>query len=431
MKIIKHELKDDRYTLHAQASAQNVNKAYELAQMSFAAQVGLKPEDGSSIEQAAREKLGIDDLDATIMPEIGEFLMPFVMDKFGVLPAIPPTVVVEGEAKRDNPVDLRVSFLKKPEFELTSYEPVEFTIVKTGVSDAQVEEQIEIIAKNAATFEATDATKVKDGDFVKIALTAKENGKEVESLCTEGRTYSIGKKLMPKSFDTALIGMKVGEEKSFTVDLAQDTPEGEKPARPLDCVVKILEVQKIVIPAINDEWLKENAPFYPNMDAMREDIKNRMLEQNEIDFANKQMDMAAKELAKRFEGKISDEIYEQMHTQLISNIRRQVQSQGMDFNEFVENQGGQQNFSMTLMVQARDMLREGYALEALFRNKKLVVSEKDTLAACREMSPGDPEWFHKQSVEAGRSWAIREASERMCASKYLINTARITIQEED
>ena len=431
MKIIKHELKDGRYILHAQASPQDVNKAYEIAQISFAAKVGLKPEDGLSIEQAAREKLGIEDLDATIVSEIGEFLMPFAVDKFGALPAIPPSVVVEGAVKRGSTVDLKVSFLKKPEYELTSYEPVEFTIVKNKIGDAQVDEQIEIIANNAATFEATDATEVTDGDFLKIAITAKENGKEVESLCTDGRTYAIGKKLMPKSFDEALIGMKVGEEKSFTIDLAQDTPADSSFIRPLDCVVKILEVQKMIIPAINEEWLKENAPFYPNMDAMREDIKSRMLEQNEEDFAGRQMDMAAKELAKRFKGTIADEIYEHMHKQLISNIRSHVQSQGLDFNEFIESQGGQQNFSMTLMVQAREMLREGYALEALFRNKKLVVKEEDTMAACHEMNPQEPEWFYKQSLDAGRGWAIREASERMCASKYLINTARITIQDED
>ena len=59
----------------------------------------------------------------------------------------------------------------------------------------------------------------------------------------------------------------------------------------------------------------------------------------------------------------------------------------MTYEQFIEQQGGEQQFNMMMMMQTREMLVQGYALDALFRHEKLVLTDEDIEAACRSMSP--------------------------------------------
>ena len=98
------------------------------------------------------------------------------------------------------------------------------------------------------------------------------------------------------------------------------------------------------------------------------------------------LQVAASELAKRFEGRIQDEVYEAMQQTLVSNLRGQLQQQGIPFEQFVQSQGGEQQFGMIMMMQTREMLVQGYALDALFRHEKMTLTDEDIDAACRSMN---------------------------------------------
>ena len=79
------------------------------------------------------------------------------------------------------------------------------------------DEEIERMVK-ASSINVTDETHetVVKGDKVELKLYTTMDGKKVRPLCTEGRQYSTGSQTMPDDFDEAIIGMKVGETKTFT-----------------------------------------------------------------------------------------------------------------------------------------------------------------------------------------------------------------------
>ena len=130
-----------------------------------------------------------------------------------------------------------------------------------------------------------------------------------------------------------------------------------------------------------------------------------------------------------FKGRIEDPVYEAMQQTLVSNLRGQLQQQGIPFEQFVQSQGGEQQFGMIMMMQTREMLVQGYALDALFRHEKMTLTDEDIDAACRSMNPQNPDAVKREMQENGRGFALREAAERMKANQWLLDHAIVNVEQ--
>ena len=86
---------------------------------------------------------------------------------------------------------------------------------------------------------------------------------------------------------------------------------------------------------------------------------------------------------------------------------------------------------MSLMVQTRQTLIQGFALDALFRKKKLVVSDADIDDVCSLMNPQNPQAVRRELQDNGRNFVLREMVERYCANKWLVEHANITYTEPE
>ena len=397
MKVTEKKLDDGRILLEAVASTAEVSHALTAAQYRFAQQMGVQPTPGMSVEQAVEKQLGIKDLDAIVQQQAVEYLVPFAIDKRNITPAFPALPKAAGPLKRGQTFSFEVRVTPKPDYELKSYEPVSITVPPFEIEQAEVEEQIAQIAESYAEFVSDEPHPVEKGDGFLLALEAFQNGEKMDNLSTEGRTYLTGMGLMPEDFEKHLIGMNVGETKSFSFDLPGMNADDKGDT--VDCTVTVKEMQKKVVPAIDDEWVA------------------------------KKLQVAASELAKRFEGRIQDEVYEAMQQTLVSNLRGQLQQQGIPFEQFVQSQGGEQQFGMIMMMQTREMLVQGYALDALFRHEKMTLTDEDIDAACRSMNPQNPDAVKREMQENGRGFALREAAERMKANQWLLDHAIVNVEQ--
>ena len=169
--------------------------------------------------------------------------------------------------------------------------------------------------------------------------------------------------------------------------------------------------------------------MYRDAAALRGGITDRLTADRRAQYEAYKLQVAASELAKRFEGRIQDEVYEAMQQTLVSNLRGQLQQQGIPFEQFVQSQGGEQQFGMIMMMQTREMLVQGYALDALFRHEKMTLTDEDIDAACRSMNPQNPDAVKREMQENGRGFALREAAERMKANQWLLDHAVVNVEQ--
>lgn len=434
MKVTEKKQQDGKILMQATATAAEVDAAMDAAQIAFAQSMGLRPEPGKTPAQAAEEQMGVKDLDAIVAPGALEALVPMALDAKNLVPLYPPKPKATGMLARGQEFSFEMEVEPKPAYELTSYEPVSISIPKFQVTDQIIDAELKNLAERYKSYvvdpDAPADRVVEKGDNIKIAIKAFEDGIEMKQLSTEGRTYTAGEGYMPEGFEAEVLGMKAGETKEFSFD-GPDFDDDFKPiTKKVDATVTVLEFQREEVPTIDDKWVKQHMPIYDGVDRLRADIARKVEMEGREQYDAQVRQVAAEQAATRFQGSIADEAYEAMRDQLVAQYRQQVQQQGRTWEEFVEEAGGEQQFSMLLMMQIRQMLVIGFALDAIFRHEKLSITDEDILETCQAMNPQmDPKVMRQQVEQSGRGFALRESAERLKANKWLVDTADITYVE--
>lgn len=431
MKVVQKRREGDVVSVEATASEKEVAAALNAAQIAFAQANGLRPDGSKTPAKIAEEQLGIKDLDAIVAQNAIEALTLFAIDKFDVVPAYPPKAQPRDALKRGSTFafDLRITL--KPEYELSSYDPVEITVPEFVIDEASIDAQIADIAKNYTRYVADEPRALKDGDNCIVALKCFDNGEELKGMTTEGRPYTLGANLMPDGFDEAIIGMEPGETRQFSFNAPDYDEEGKPVTKPIECTLTLKEIQKAIVPEINDEWVSKNMPSYKTLEGLRADIRRTFEAQGRPQYESFKMQLATAELAKRFKGHIADAMYENIQANLVKNLQMQAQAQGKSWDSFVQENGGEQQLGIMLMLQTRETLTQGFALDAVFRHEKLSVAEEDILEVCRQMNPQMPAEQTRQGMEqSGRGFALRESAERYRASRFVLENAIVHIEEQ-
>lgn len=435
MKVTQKKIDGNKVTLSVIASESDVAKALQLAQEGFAQSMGLQPDSKKTVAQAVEEKLGIKDLDSIVADSAVQLLLPMSLDKKNIIPSFMPEIKAQGPLRRGSEFRFETEVTLKPKFELKSYEPVEIEVVPFAIKDEEVDAEIERMTESYTAYVAdTDADPdrpVQSGDFVKVAIDATQDGEPLKGLNTEGRTYAVGAGHMPQGFDDNIIGMKVGEEKEFDFEGPSLDPDDENATDKVHAKVKIVELQREEKPVFNDAWVKVHMPMFKSAEEMRMAIRKNMEMQAKEGYNSYLRQAVAVKLAERFEGKIEDEVYEAMMSQIKSNIMAELQQQGKTWEQFVEENGGDSQTTMLLMLQAREVIVQGYALDSVYRHFKLSVNSDDIEKMCHIMNPNaNPKMMREQAQQAGQGFVLREMAERFKANQYALDHAEITYVEQ-
>ena len=151
MKVTEKKIEDGLIELTAAAATAEVAQAFNVAHYSFCASMGVEVPQGQTPAQAAEEKLGIKDLDSVSQQMAIDYLVPFAVDKRNLCPAFPPTPIIDQPIKRGQVFEFKVQVTPKPDYELTSYEPVSITVPPLNFDDSLVDQQIQQLAESFAT----------------------------------------------------------------------------------------------------------------------------------------------------------------------------------------------------------------------------------------------------------------------------------------
>ncbi|MDR2106897.1 MAG: trigger factor [Coriobacteriales bacterium] len=432
MKIKRSETSEGRIELEVTAPPSKIQEAIRFIDFQLAMQNGIGPQNPENLSAAVKEKVGEAYYNSFIDFQVMQFLAPFAVTQENLSIIGPPKVTTTGvKVVPDKELSFTVVVIPKPSYELEDFSPVKIRVPKVQVNEAEIDQQLTALAESRATYEKDEDRPIRESDTVLIALKAvDEKGEEVRNLTAERRGYTLGQNFMPEGFDKSLVGMAVGETRTFDVTV-QDFPapgaEGdEKKATTLTFTVTLLEIQKRVVPAITDAWVKENMPGVQTVLELREEVRRQGLAHRERELAGMKSFLTASELAKRFKGTIPDELYEMTRDDIVRGLQQNLKAQGRTIQDFIQEQGGgEQQFSMQLMMQTREVLTQGFSLDALARHLALDLTDEDIDETFHLMAPGHEKEARMEFELTGRMYQIREAALRSKANKWLVETAEI------
>ena len=167
-----------------------------------------------------------------------------------------------------------------PEFKLTDIKKQKITQYETAISAADVKKTIDVIVKQRAVYNKV-ARASKMEDKVMALMQSAIDGKVAESSGTEPLEFIMGDPSRVKGFDTALVGLKAGETKAFTVKYPKTHEPKELAGKDVEYVVTLKEVQEPTLPKIDEDFAKSLGVADGDLKKMNEEIKKSLEQESD------------------------------------------------------------------------------------------------------------------------------------------------------
>ena len=262
-----------------------------------------------------------------------------------------------------------------PDVELPEYKELAKTVKgkEVEVTDQEVLDSINYLQKTRAKFTLkNDPAQLKD--FVEIKYNNPEinNGKDVDD------KFILGEGGFMKGFETALVGLKAGEEKDVTVMFPENAPRKDLAGKEATFKVKMVGIQKMELPELNDEFAKQMGAF-ESLTALQVSMKEGITaEKKEEEKQRVRAEILEKIASKsKFEMPEAMVVYEQ--DRLLHDFKHRVeQSAKISFAEYLASvKQTEEEVKETYRKEAEKRLKGFLVLRELGRKENVEVSETE------------------------------------------------------
>ena len=171
----------------------------------------------------------------------------------------------EVAVKEDQPLEFDVTVDVEPDFKLPKYVGIPVKEDLQPVTEEQVQEQVDAIRNQHATYELTEEDKsVEPGDMAELAYEATIDGKPLEEVVPEAKGLGKGEGYWVSADEHAFIpgmgkaigGMKKGDTKEVEIDFPDDYLVKELAGTKALYKIEVTGIKVSKIPEIDEAFLK-------------------------------------------------------------------------------------------------------------------------------------------------------------------------------
>lgn len=381
--------------------------------------------------QVIDRMLGADAAHAQATDDLLNDSYPLALDSCNAIPLADPEFGADKLVEDGQGYSYTMTLKVKPQFDLSSYDPVEIKIPSEEATDGEIDTQIEALRSYQYTFEDIMDREIVEEDYVTLKIEASSNGEKVERYSNDERIYRLGGGFMPAKFDENLVGVKPGDSVSFTLEPGDGLDDGIE--EPVDFTVTVLKIREKVFAEVDDEFAVKCGA--EDLADLRAKLAEGIAESKKNSIPRLKEDRAVAKLAKRLQGEPGEDYVNAMHQDLAQQLFTNLQQSGMTLDAYIARLGiTADEFRDDLKQQAVDMAKETLALDAYARNLGIGASDDDIVAQFQEASdPDEPIDFDdiiEQWRAAGRIPALKEAVIRSKATAALLESAVVTVSDE-
>ena len=288
----------------------------------------------------------------------------------------------------------------RPEITVPDFSKIAVTVPAIKVDDEAVEAELDNLRSRFGELNDTKR-KMKTDDFAIIDLEATVNGEKLEDASSEGLTYQIGSDDLVKGLDTALRGMKTGEDAEFTATIEQGEHKGEEAT----FKVHVQQSKERKLPELDDDFVQE-ASAYDTVDELREATKSQLEEDTKTKQAADIRDEVLKAALSESTFELPDSVVEeQAHNQLHQLLGQMAHDENA-LAQLLEAQGTtREEFDKQTREQAEESVRTQLFLDAVAEEEKPEVSQEeltDHILFTAQSYGMDPNQFVAQLQQSGQ-----------------------------
>lgn len=196
------------------------------------------------------------------------------VQKENVKPAGQPSIEAKQLAAGKD-LEYVATFEVYPTVALGEFNGYEITRVKAEVTEADIDNMVEVLRKHQATWKVVDRAAALE-DQVNINFTGTKDGVEFAGGKAENQNLVLGSKTMIPGFEDGIVGLKAGEEKVIQVTFPEDYQAEELKGAAVEFAIKVNTVSEIELPELKKEFFIKFGVEKGGEKQFRKEVKSNM-----------------------------------------------------------------------------------------------------------------------------------------------------------
>jgi len=331
-------------------------------------------------------------LDATnlVLPEAYEQLMK----ESKLEPVAQPSVDIKDINEKG--VTFIFKIITKPEVSVKKYKGLKIKPEKVEVTDDEINHELGHLLERYTELVTKDG-KVENGNIAIIDFEGFKDGVAFDGGKGENYSLEIGSHTFIPGFEEAVIGMKVGEEKDIDLTFPEDYGAADLAGAKVVFKVKVNEIKEKQTRELDEDFFEDLGMEGIDSEAkLKEEIKNSIMAQKEMDAENKYVDTILEEVSKNVEVDIPEEMVDEEIDRLMHRFEEQMKMQGISLDVYYQFTGSDEKALRSQMekeayknVLYRLMLEEISIIEKIEISKEEAEKEAEELAKKYQMKKAD------------------------------------------
>ena len=264
----------------------------------------------------------------------------------------------------------------KPEVQLGQYKGVEIPKKEVTVSEEEIRSEIDReLDQNARDIDVDDRP-VQDGDRIRLDFDGSVDGEPFEGGKASDFSLTIGSGSFIPGFEDQIIGKSIGEEFDVNVTFPEDYHAENLKGKDAVFRCRVNSISEHQVPELDDDFVQDVSEFQ-TVDEYKADVEKRVRERKENARKSANETAAVKAALKNAVMEIPDVMVEEQARRLVDEFAQQIQSQGMNMDQYMQLSGMNQEMLVNQMKpQALERIQNSLLLEAVAKAEKIEISDE-------------------------------------------------------
>ena len=281
-------------------------------------------------------------------------------------PSIKDVVLEEGR-----PLTFTAAVETVPPFDPGDLSSLTLRPPSSAVEADAVDKVLQRLRERAGKYEPVEGRPVTDGDAVVIDLDRTGPDGQVDH--HDGVNVQLGAAGNPPGFDANLLGMNVGDSKTFVVEFPDTYPAADLANTTQTYAVTLKDIRRRVLPDLDDEFAKDVGAF-ESLEALRDRVLADLKDEAADNAKQQVRTQLLTQLSTRVTFELPTSLVEREMDRRLEELARQLKAEnvdprnaGIDWGEFREAQ----------REPARSAVASALALDEIARREGIMVAGED------------------------------------------------------
>lgn len=331
----------------------------------------------------------------------------------------------------EQPLAIHVHVEVLPEVKLGEYKGLEAARMMRPVTDADVERVIEGLREASASLQPVEDRGAQLGDTVTVNFRGKflNEPEGTEDINVDDVDVELGASGVQQEFTDNLLGVKVDDEKTFTVNYPEDFSSKGLAGKQVEYTAKVSAVRIKEMPDADDEWAKSLGDDYESLADLREKIREDLERRAKFESDQRLRSAIMEKLVEAHQFEVPESLVVHQANNRLESVVRDMMGRGIDPRGHDLNWEGVRD---QLRTQAEFDLRGSLLLESIADVEKIEVSDEEIeneIKQIAEASRQTPEQVRDALTKQGGATSIADRLRNRKALDLLVETARVRDEE--